>query len=515
METELTLKVPADELERLRSHPMLTEHALGEPVEHHLVDTYYDTPDRALWKAGLTLRVRADGPRWIQTVKSAENGAKSGAKSRANSGAGSLHRRGEWECELLDAAPQPGMLAAQVEPAHVAELLRSAAIAAELAPQFQNTTHRTTWRIALAAGQEVECALDAGDIAAGARHAAIAELELELKKGDPAQLFKLALDLHHAVPLQVTSGSKAARGYALLDSTPLRAHKAAPVRLRAKMTLEQAFITIGANCLAQLESNVPGVLGRDVESLHQMRVGLRRLRALVDMFADLVQPPSVVSEGLDWLAGELGAARDWDVLGGSTLDSIAGLDPATLRRAAETRAEALHRQLAQTLRAPHFTGVLLQVGGWLHGRGWREEGELDKHSPLAAPAGRGIRPLLRKAEKRLDKRVDGLDTNDAHARHRTRIAAKKARYAAEFFQDLLPSKRVKPYVGRLAKLQDELGMLNDFAVADRLLDELKGSNAQVARQAAYARGFLAASTAARSARLGKSLASVAGRRIGG
>ena len=155
------------------------------------------------------------------------------------------------------------------------------------------------------------------------------------------------------------------------------------------------------------------------------------------------------------------------------------------------------------------------MGGWLHGRAWRQEGKLAKDSPLAAPAGRAMRPLLRKAEKRLDKRIAGLDPMDADARHRTRIATKKARYAAEFFQDLLPARRVKPYVGRLAKLQDRLGMLNDFAVAGRLLDELTGSNAQVARQAAYARGFLAASTAQHSARLDKALASVAGRRISG
>ena len=72
---------------------------------------------------------------------------------------------------------------------------------------------------------------------------------------------------------------------------------------------------------------------------------------------------------------------------------------------------------------------------------------------------------------------------------------------------------MKPYVRRLAKLQDKLGMLNDYSVAHRLLDALKGSNAQVARQAAYARGYLAASTAARSNRLGKALASVTGRRV--
>ena len=501
METELKLKVPADELERLRRHPMLAGRALGEPVEHHLVDTYYDTPERTLWKAGLSLRVRADGGRWIQTVNTAHDAS------------GSLHRRGEWECELPDAQPRPDLLARQVKPAALAELLRSAAIASDLAPLFQSTTHRTAWRIALADGQELGCAFDAGSIAAGDRQASIAELALVLKNGDPAQLFRLALELHHEVPLQLAVESKAARGHALLDAAPPRAHKAAPVRLRGKMTLEQAFVAIGTNCLAQLESNLPGVLKRDVESLHQMRVGLRRLRALVGMFEALVQPPAAVRDGLDWLSGELGAARDWDVLAGSTLERIAGLDPASLRQAAETKAEAHHRQLAQTLRAPHFTQVLLQVGGWLHGRGWRAGDGLAKDAPLAAPAGRAIRPLLRKAEKRLDKRIAGLDTGDAHARHRTRIAAKKARYAAEFFQDLLPARRVKPYVGRLAKLQDRLGMLNDYAVADRLLDELKGSNAQVARQAAYARGFLAASTAAHSARLDKALASVAGRRL--
>jgi len=506
MQTELKLKVPADELERLRGHPMLAGRALGEPVEHHLVDTYYDTPERALWQAGLSLRVRADGRRWIQIVKTTHEAS------------GSLHRRGEWECALPDAHPQAGLLAGQVKPSALAELLRSAAIAADLAPLFQNTTHRTAWRIALADGQELACALDAGSIAAGDRQASIAELALELKEGDPAQLFQLALDLHHEVPLQLAVDSKAARGYALLDAAQAhvqRAYKAAPVRLRSKMTLEQAFVAIGANCLAQLASNVPGVLKRDVESLHQMRVGLRRLRALVGMFEALVQPPAAVREGLDWLSGELGAARDWDVLAGSTLERIAGLDPASLRQAAETKAEAHHRQLAQTLRAPHFTQVLLQVGGWLHGRAWRAGDGLPKDSPLAAPAGRAMRPLLRKAEKRLDKRIAGLDPADAEARHRTRIAAKKARYAAEFFQDLLPARRVKPYVGRLSKLQDKLGVLNDYAVAGRLLDELKGGNAQVARQAAYARGFLAASTAAQSARLGKALASVAGRRISG
>lgn len=501
METELKLKVPAAELERLRRHPMLVGRTLGEPAEHQLVDTYYDTPERTLWKQGLTLRVRAEGGAWIQTVKTAAHASSS------------LHQRGEWECALPDATPQPALLAPQVKPAQVAELLASSELAGSLAPVFQNTTRRTTWRIAMDDGLLLECALDSGDIAAGGQHASISELELELKERDPAGLFRLALDLHHEVPLQLANDSKAARGYALLEPSRPLARKAAPVRLKDRMTLEEAFVAIGLNCLEQLESNVPGVLQKDVESLHQMRVGLRRLRALVDMFAPLAMPPGEVREGLDWLAGELGATRDWDVLAGATLDVVSGLEADALREAALARAETLHRQMVQTLRAPQYTRVILTVSGWLHARGWRAVGVLPTGSPLARPAVRALRPLLRRAEKRLENRIGRLDTGDAEARHRVRIAAKKARYAAEFFQDLLPRKRVKRYVGQLSRLQDQLGTLNDYAVAGRLLGELKGSNAQFARQAAYARGYLVATMDARSARLGKSLASVAALRL--
>jgi len=515
MQTQLILKVPAADIDRVRAQLALAGPAPETATEQHLVDTYYDTAARELWKRGLSLRVRLDGARWIQTVASA-NDLPTG-----------LRRRGEWECELPDGQPQPALLASHVKPAALAELLRSEDLAASLVAQFAASIRRTTWGWSAPDGQQFECVLDTGDIsvetgsnistdiAARSQHAAVSVLRLVLKQGDPARLYQLALDLHHAVPLQVAAGGTAARGHALIEQGEPSGHKAAPLRLRRKMTLEDAFLAIGENCLHQIEANVPGVLVHSPESLHQMRVGLRRLRALAGMFDGLAPAPAAVREDLDWLKGELGAARDWDVLAGSTLERIAGLDPAALRQAAEAKAESLHRQLAQTLRAPRFTAVLLRLRAWLHGRAWRVDGVLDKDAPLAAPARRAMRPLLRKAGKRLDKRIAGLDPADTEARHRTRIAAKKARYAAEFFQDLLPARRVQPYVGRLSKLQDKLGMLNDYAVAGRLLDELKGSNAQVARQAAYARGFLAASTAAQSARLGKVLASVAGRRISG
>jgi CHAD domain-containing protein len=58
-----------------------------------------------------------------------------------------------------------------------------------------------------------------------------------------------------------------------------------------------------------------------------------------------------------------------------------------------------------------------------------------------------------------------------------RIAAKKQRYAAEFFAELYPLKAARAYIKNLAALQDGLGALNDMAVTGRLLDELRGSRA--------------------------------------
>ena len=298
-----------------------------------------------------------------------------------------------------------------------------------------------------------------------------------------------------------------------VKQAPIGAVKAEPVHLRGRMTLEDAFQAIGLNCVAQIEANVPGVLKQHVESLHQMRVGLRRLRALLAMFEELAPPPVPLHASIEWLSGELGPARDWDVLADSTIKRVPGIDAHALRQAAHDRATGHHAQILHVLRDARYTELMAQLKDWLGERRWQPEGGLPKDSPLLERAAKSALPLLRTAEKRLAKRIDGLDEADAPGRHRVRIAAKKARYAAEFFRDLLPAQRVKRYLGHLEKLQDRLGALNDLAVADQLLEELKGGSSQVAKQAAYVRGYIAATGEADAQGLSKVLADVAKRRI--
>src|SRR5207253_203396 len=76
------------------------------------------------------------------------------------------------------------------------------------------------------------------------------------------------------------------------------------------------FKTIGRACLKQIVGNEPALLEGDPEGVHQMRVGLRRLRAALSLFADILRDlrTAAIKTELKWLAGELAPARQLDVL---------------------------------------------------------------------------------------------------------------------------------------------------------------------------------------------------------
>jgi len=297
--------------------------------------------------------------------------------------------------------------------------------------------------------------------------------------------------------------------------------RAEPVRLRRDMTLEDAYRRIALNCLRQIRANQAGAQHKSVESLHQMRVGLRRLRAALDLFDDLVALPEPMRAGLDALAQQLGTTRDWDVLATSTLagfDGAAG-QIASLQAAAQERSRSSHATLATALEDAAPMQVLTDVEDWFEQRRWREQPDFDAGA-LQQKAARAAVPLLAHAQRRLRKRAKGLGhskvatiegaapDNPAHDRHRVRIAAKKARYAAEFFQSILPGRETRRYIACLSGLQDRLGELNDLAVAEGLLAQLAehpGRNGVSREQIMFARGFAAARSAAGVAALRKPL----------
>jgi CHAD domain-containing protein len=295
--------------------------------------------------------------------------------------------------------------------------------------------------------------------------------------------------------------SKAERGYRLAASQPLRAAKAQPLALDAAMSVQQAFLAIAGNCLEQVSANQDGVAaGEEVESVHQMRVGLRRLRSALGMYKSLLALPDALRGELDWVAGVLGEARDWDVLAGSTLAQLDGAAQAqaALSEAAQGQARLRHAQAAQAITSARYTACMLGLQRWLQARAWRDSCSAGQLRRLDARVSPFARASLRKNQRRLMQRGKHLLQATPQQRHRVRIAAKKTRYATEFFATLLAARTVRAYVGRLSALQDELGWLNDVQVADRLLQQLPDAQADVPGQdalrahAAFIRGYLAA-----------------------
>src|SRR5450830_1606923 len=348
MEIELKLSLAPQDAPRLRAHPLLAQSAQG-PLVLQMHDIYVDTPDLQLCRHQAGLRVRQVDGRWVQTLK---------AGGTVSSG---LHSRHEWEGEVP--GPQPDLAALDAAIGRkqpIRALLRQDAMRDALQPVFTTRIERTVWQLRTPQGDEIECVLDQGINESGAdgadgaiRSVAVSEIELELKQGQAASLFDVALALLQDVPLQLGHMSKAERGYRLTAPQPLRAVKAQPLALDDGMKVQQAFIDICGNCLEQVSGNQDGVAaGADVESVHQMRVGLRRLRSALGMFKSLLALPDALKSELGWLGGALGEARDGDVLAGNTLaqlDGEAQADAAALAQAAHAQARVKHVEAAQAV----------------------------------------------------------------------------------------------------------------------------------------------------------------------
>lgn len=486
METELKLLVGSSDVEALRNHPLLKKYASDPPHEVDLTGIYFDTPNYDLRRADAGLRVRQTGNDWVQTLKI-------GGPAVAG-----LHQRQEWETKVDGPAPDLAALRKLVDPkSDYAKLIRKFSKPDLLRRTFATRVRRTIWELRLPDGDEVECVIDEGSIEYGSSKAPIGELELELKSGEPKRLFDLALQLQQDIPFHIGNLSKADRGYGLIVPHEDAAVKAAPIYLERKMTVEAAFRAIVENCLAQIQANEPGVIReRDVESVHQMRVGLRRLRSALGMFKAVIPCPDEIQAELKWLGSQLGAARDWDVLTGSTLTKVAKeiANKATLapvRKATQERAEASHDEAAKAVLSPRYTRLILMFYGWVQGAGWRQPMTEAQRRRLLRPICLFADKTLIRDQERLLKRGRRLKGASPETRHEVRIAAKKTRYATEFFQSLYPSDRVRPYVKALSRMQDELGWLNDASVATALLQDLNPTHPEISANASFVRGYLA------------------------
>src|SRR6266436_382015 len=305
-EIELKLLAPQGTLERLREMPVIVQHARNRGAVRRLETVYYDTPERLLFRQGMSLRVRRCGKHFIQTLKLPPN-------------SGQPLTRRQWEAPVDGVTPDLARLPADEVGDPVTTLTNDA-----LVPVFATKVRRHARQLDLP-DATVEIAFDEGTIGAGARQQVLSEIELELKSGNPGVLFDLGTQLLDAAPLKVGTRSKAERGYALAFDVVQPAAKAEPFGITAEHAVDDVITLLVGSCWHHLLKNHAVVLeGSDAEGVHQMRVALRRLRTICALFRRDIPSPAfqAVNSEAQWLMQQFGPAREWDVFAEATVTRL-------------------------------------------------------------------------------------------------------------------------------------------------------------------------------------------------
>lgn len=471
-EIELKLELDPEDAPRVLRHPLVLARAAGRARRQQLFTIYYDTPDWRLQRQRAALRLRKVGRGWVQTVKT------------AGQAGGGLSDRPEWEVPTtaghlqLDAAPA----------GEIQRLFADRGLRAALVPMFTTAFTRSAVLLEWPGGDRVELALDRGEVRAEARVQPLCELELELKAGRPARLFEVARELCAALPLRLSDLSKAARGHALATRQAPAPFKAGVVPLAPQATVGNACLAVLAHALGHLQAHADGAMRSDApEFVHQLRVGVRRLRSALELHEHLVTQPlygHFITE-LRWLGAALGPARNWDVFMDQTLPAIrqavpddAGLDWLASQGAAQRRLR--RTRLREVLGSVRMQLLILGLGQWLAEPRWDAEAgaRAAEPAPLAAAA------ALQGLHERIKRRGRSFPSLDLEARHDLRIDAKRLRHAAELFAPLFAGKRTGRYLKSLVALQDQLGELNDAATTAAMIQALAARSRSLASQRA-------------------------------
>ncbi|WP_174978616.1 CHAD domain-containing protein [Pandoraea terrigena] len=231
----------------------------------------------------------------------------------------------------------------------------------------------------------------------------------------------------------------------------------------------------------------------DAEAVHQLRIAIRRLRALIDVFSPWLKPRwhHRLNEELRWLGQSMGPTRDADVLATTTLPALRADYPNFDWPAVDAYVEQLRRDARAQL-TEALTGERLKTlhASLLQAFGIRHDGQGEIRSTKALrracrTPGKRPRALAKHARQMLRaqyialfpdcRQLAMLDTEQLHA---LRVKIKKARYSAEVLTPWLRKTVRLPYESTLHAAQMLLGQLNDAVVAQRMCEAMPLRDAQ-------------------------------------
>ena len=415
-------------------------------------DQYLDTEDWVLCRAGIALRLRSEKER-----------VRLEAKTIRSDGDGDALTRTEW---VQDAPPQgpPWSVIPEGPVAALLKPLTGLRILQRLQVQSRVVNVRECFR--WSKDERVLGSFTVDNVRVPSM--AYREVEVELQNGADEALGEVRRTIEERLGLEPAMETKLTAALAAAGVVLPKQDEHAYALVHSDRLLDLGHKTLGRQ-LARLLWNEPGTrLGVDPESLHDMRVAVRRIRTALEVLEESY--PEAIRKELApefrWLGRALGRVRDLDVM----LERLKAMLPeATVIeqpplqifvQSLEIRRARRRLKLIRALDSPAYVELIARAADWIHA-GPPPASQVPGGATAAyAFAPKIIGRWLQAMRQAYESAGRTMADEDLHV---LRIAAKKSRYAIEYFAELEGPDAARR-ARRIAGLQDLLGGHRDASV---------------------------------------------------
>lgn len=423
----------------------------GKATRQRLQASYFDTAEGALAAHGIVVRLRKEGRRWVQTAK----GPTADLMERLEHNA-VLPSGPAGSVPALDLSRHCGTPVGRVIDQALG--LKAGDHYPGLGLLYGTDVQRIT-RMVACAGSVVEVALDQGRVFTDGHSQSICELEFELKQGAPHDAVVLAQQWCAGHGLWLSTIAKSMKGQRLRSAAHFGdATSAIPPKFARQATGHEMVSAVIAACLSQILPNMSELAGgsNHPDHIHQLRVGIRRLRTALRELAGLTDAIDPAWETvLVHTFRALGAHRDHSHLGLVLQPQLLAAGGPHMRFG---DADSNIPDPGETVRAPDFQLALLGLVGFVHREFPKTVGKPDALKKV-------ISLRLDKLHKRALRDGKKFLALDEARQHGVRKHLKRLRYLIEFAAPLFATRKVKHMAGALKPVQDALGLYNDELMA--------------------------------------------------
>lgn len=451
-EIELKFLVPDYKVDALMRQANIKSSETSQLAAH-----YFDTAEQQLAETGIALRIRKEDDDWVQTIKAGGDGM-----------AARLEHNYILDTDATEQAIAENRLMPDLtvyKDSEIAESLKDfklKKLADSLVRLYVTDVHRLT-RLIQKDDNVIEMAYDTGKVIHGEDKnlsSEINEIEFELLEGDISYLFEVAKTWCKRYKLCLSTVTKAERGGLLLAQ---KQHADAvksdlkQLTVHADMSQPQFMRAVVHNCMLQILPNASAIAAgsTDGNHVHQLRVGIRRLRTVLKFFRDFCDEINH-----DWIEvlkqtfSLLGDYRDREILQIKTQPFLEQHGAPVIDWSSAR--ESLKVMPVDAVRANDFQLTLLELIEYSMSPVCCQE-----NTQAAKPQ---VTKILSKLFNKITQASEHFASLDVDSQHEVRKRLKSLRYICEFAAPMYKKKQTKRFLQYLEPAQDVLGEYNDSMV---------------------------------------------------